>query len=411
MAQMELLQDIQIRKAKGQDNIYYLNDGGGLRLKITPTNSKIWEFRYTFNGKSRKTTFKTYPTVTLKEARIKRQEYQTLINSGSDPINHIKQIKEENIFDKNGMFINIANEWLDKESERTKESTHKNKLRAFEKDINPFLKNKHIKQIAIKDIVNIIEKKQLQAHEVATNIFTYLDNLFRYAVLKNYCERNILADIKRTDIIRAKPVKHFSKITDPDILKELMEAIYNYNGGYSLRNALKLVLHIPLRADNLCSLKWEYINFDKKLLTIPRELMKVKDLNFDDFKMPLTDEVINILKEQQLFTAHQEWIFLGTNNRDPINNESPNRALQRMGFNDDKKGRKIRLHGFRGTFRSMIETLDIENKFSFEVKERALDHQENSKVVRAYAHKSDYIKQLIPLMNFWSDYILSLRFN
>ena len=409
MAQMELLQDIQIRKAKGQDNIYYLNDGGGLRLKITPTNSKIWEFRYTFNGKSRKTTFKTYPTVTLKEARIKRQEYQTLINSGSDPINHIKQIKEEKIFDENGMLINIANEWLDKESERTKESTHKNKLRAFEKDINPFLKNKHIKEIAIKDIVNIIEKKQLQAHEVATNIFTYLDNLFRYAVLKNYCERNILADIKRTDIIRAKPVKHFSKITDPDILKELIESIYNYNGGYSLRNALKLVLHIPLRAENLCNLKWSYIDFDKKLLTIPRELMKVKDLNFDDFKMPLTDEVINILKEQQLFTSHQEWIFLGTNNRDPINNESPNRALQRMGFNDDKRGRKIRLHGFRGTFRSMIETLDIENKFSFEVKERALDHQENSKVVRAYAHKSDYIKQLIPLMNFWSNYILRLR--
>ena len=409
MAQMELLQDIQIRKAKGQDNIYYLNDGGGLRLKITPTNSKIWEFRYTFNGKSRKTTFKTYPTVTLKEARIKRQEYQTLINSGSDPINHIKQIKEENIFDKNGMFINIANEWLDKESERTKESTHKNKLRAFEKDINPFLKNKHIKEIAIKDIVNIIEKKQLQAHEVATNIFTYLDNLFRYAVLKNYCERNILADIKRTDIIRAKPVKHFSKITDPDILKELIVSIYNYNGGYSLRNALKFVLHIPLRAENLCNLKWSYIDFDKKLLTIPRELMKVKDLNFDDFKMPLTEEVINILKEQQLFTSHQEWIFLGTNNRDPINNESPNRALQRMGFNDDKKGRKIRLHGFRGTFRSMIETLDIENKFSFEVKERALDHQENSKVVRAYAHKSDYVQQLIPLMNFWSDYILILK--
>ena len=51
--------------------------------------------------------------------------------------------------------------------------------------------------------------------------------------------------------------------------------------------------------------------------------MKAKDLNFDDFKMPLTDEVINILKEQHLFTAHQEWIFLGTNNRDPINNESP----------------------------------------------------------------------------------------
>lgn len=410
MAQIELLQDIQIRKAKGQDNIYYLNDGGGLRLKITPTNSKIWEFRYTFNGKSRKTTFKTYPTVSLKEARIKKQEYQKLLNQRIDPIDNAKQKKEENILDTNGMFLNVATEWLDKEAERTKESTHKNKLRAFEKDIFPFFKNKHVKEIVVKDVVNIIEKKELQAHEVATNIFTYLDNLFRYAVLKNYCERNILADIKRSDIIRAKPVKHYSKITDPYILRELIEGIYNYNGGYSLRNALKLVLHIPLRAENLCNLKWSFIDFDKKLLIIPRELMKIKDLNFDDFKMPLTDEVINILKEQQLFTSHQEWIFLGTNNSDPINNESPNRALQRMGFNDDKKGRKIRLHGFRGTFRSMIETLDIENKFSFEVKERALDHQENSKVVRAYAHKSDYIKQLIPLMNFWSQYILDLKY-
>ena len=307
------------------------------------------------------------------------------------------------------MFLNVATEWLNKEALRTKESTHKNKLRVFTKDINPFFKDKHIKEIEIKDIVKIIELKQLQAHEVASDIFTHLDNLFRYSVLRNYCERNILADIRKSDIIKPKPVKHFSKITDINILKELVESIYNYNGGHSLRNALKLILHIPLRAENLCKLKWSYIDFDKQLLTIPRELMKITDINFDDFKMPLTDEVMKILKEQHIFTSYQEWIFLGTNNRKPINNESPNRALQRMGFNDDKKGRKIRLHGFRGTFRSLIETLDIDNKFGFEVKERALDHQEKSKVVRAYANKSDYINQLIPLMNFWSDFILSLK--
>ena len=409
MAKIEILQDIQIKKAKPKEKEYFLNDGGGLRLLVKENGSKIWQFRYTLNGQRKKTSFKTYPTVSLKEARTKRQEYQTLINSGIDPIDNAKQIKEENIIDANGMFLNVASEWLNKEAERTKESTHKNKLRAFTKDINPFFKDKHIKDLQVKDIVKIIELKQLQAHEVACDIFTYLDNLFRYAVLRNYCERNILADIRKSDIIKPKPVKHFSKITDTYILKELVESIYNYNGSHSLRNALKLVLHIPLRAENLCKLKWSYIDFDKKLLTIPRELMKISDSNFDDFKMPLTDEVLHILKEQQIFSGHQEWIFLGTNNRDPINKESPNGALKRMGYNDDKKGRKIRLHGFRGTFRSMIETLDIDNKFGFEAKERALDHQEQSKVVRAYAHKSDYINQLIPLMNFWSDFILSLK--
>ena len=119
----------------------------------------------------------------------------------------------------------------------------------------------------------------MQAHEVATNIFTYLDNLFRYAVLKNYCERNILADIRKSDIIKPKPVKHFSKITDINILKELVESIYNYNGSHSLRNVLKLVLHVPLRAENLCKLKWSYIDFDKQLLTIPRILNNEFNIN------------------------------------------------------------------------------------------------------------------------------------
>mgnify|MGYP003420837455 FL=1 len=80
------------------------------------------------------------------------------MNQDIDPIDNTKQIKEESILDINGMFLNVATEWLNKEAERTKENTHKNKLRAFEKDIFPFLKNKHIKEIAIKDIVTIIEK-------------------------------------------------------------------------------------------------------------------------------------------------------------------------------------------------------------------------------------------------------------
>ncbi len=76
-------------------------------------------------------------------------------------------------------------------------STHVNKVRAFEKDINPYLKNKHIKEIAIKDVVKILEIKLLQSHDVATKIFSYLDSLFRYSVYKGYCDRNILNDIKR----------------------------------------------------------------------------------------------------------------------------------------------------------------------------------------------------------------------
>ena len=406
---LNILKDKEIKEAKAKEKLYFFNDGGGLRLAVKPNGTKLWEFRFTINSKRNVTTFKTYPTVTLEQARKKRDEYQKLINDGINPIEYFKQLKEENILDKNGMFLNISFEWLKKEEARTSPNTHINKVRAFEKDIIPFLKNKHIKEIAIKDVVKILEIKLLQSHDVATKIFSYLDSLFRYSVYKGYCNRNILNDIKRGDIIPSKKYRHYSKITDIDKFKELVNSIYTYNGSHSVRGALKLVLHLPFRAENVCNLKWEYVDFEKKVITIPRSEMKIKDINLDDFKLPMSEEVENILRDQYEISGYQEWVFLGTNNRSPINSESPNKALKIMGFNDEVNGKKITLHGFRGTCRSLLDTLDIENKFSFEAKEKLLDHHNNSKVVRAYTNKSDYLNHIMPIVEFWSEFILSLR--
>jgi integrase len=413
MAKIELLKDIQVKQSKPKEKKYYLNDGGGLRLCINPNGTKVWIYRYMVNGKSKETTFKSYPTTTLKQARDKRTEFKDLINQGIDPITNKQQVKAKEDILSRSQFKDIMNEWLDKEAEHTKEVTHKGKVRVFINDVAPFVGTKDIKDITINDIINIIDHKKIQAPEIASRLFNYMDNLFRYAVLKGYCNRNILSDIRKSDIIKPRTAKNMPKITDIEILKELVNAIYNYNGGYNLRNALKLVLHIPLRADNLCNLKWEYIDFDKKILTIPRELMKIKNINLDNYIMPLTDEVIDILNEQRTiqtkYTELKEYIFLGATNHKPINKESPNRALERLGFNDEKRGRKIRLHGFRGTFRSLIDTLDTKGLFSFDVKERALDHHDKNTVVRAYTHKANYIEQLKPLMNYWSDFICGLK--
>ena len=406
---LNILKDKEIKEAKAKEKLYFFNDGGGLRLAVKPNGTKLWEFRFTINSKRNVTTFKTYPTVTLEQARRKRDEYQKLINDGINPIEYFKQLKEENILDKNGMFLNISFEWLKKEEARTSPNTHINKVRAFEKDINPYLKNKHIKEVAIKDVVKILEVKLLQSHDVATKIFSYLDSLFRYAVYKGYCDRNILNDIKRGDIIPSKKYRHYSKITDIDNFKELVNSIYTYSGSHSVRGALKLVLHLPFRAENVCNLRWEYVDFGKKIITIPRSEMKIKDINLDDFKLPMSEEVENILRYQYEISGYQEWVFLGTNNRSPINSESPNKALKIMGFNDEANGKKITLHGFRGTCRSLLDTLDTENKFSFEAKEKLLDHHNNSKVVRAYTNKSDYFEHIKPIVYFWSDFVLSLR--
>lgn len=409
MANFNLLQDIQVKQAKPKEKAYYLFDGLGLYLEVTPNNSKNWKFRYTFNKKRKLTSFQSYPKVSLQQARKKRDEYNNLLFENIDPIQYYKEQKELKHIEDKSDFKNIFYEWWNNEKDKSQETQHQWKKVRFEKDILPFIGAMRIKDIKLQDIVQTLTNKAKTSSETANRLFAYLKSIYSYAMLHGYIERNILIEINKSHFLITQKVKHIPKITNEENLKDLINAIYNYQGMHSIKNALKFVLHIPLRASNLCNLKWDYINFEDKLLSIPRNLMKVKNNNFDDFKMPLSDEVINILLEQKQLTDYQEWVFLGTNNRTPINVESPNKALKIMGFNDEANNRKITLHGFRGTFRSLIDTLDTNNKFSFDVKERALDHQEDNKVVRAYSHKADYVKQLKPLMNFWSDYILSLK--
>lgn len=407
------LTDREIREAKPREKKYSLSDGGGLFLMVKPNGTKTWMFRYSFNAKRKETTFKNYPLIALKTAREKRDKLLRLIEEGIDPITYNNEEKQKRKLEENNCFEKVTYEWLELEKPKASLNQYEWKKNRFEKDILPYLKDKPMSKITVQDITRVIMLKNKTAPETASKLFGYLKALFGYAMMSGYCERNLLIEMNKSLLITKQTVKHMPKITDQEIFKELVNSIYNYHGGFSVKNALKIVLHLPLRAENLCTMKWDEIDFDKKLLTIPREQMKLKNPNIEDFKLPLSDEVISIFKEQkeelQNYTNELDYVFLGVNNKDHINKESPNKALQLMSFNDEKKGRKIRLHGFRGTFRSMIDTLDTENKFSFETKERALDHHEKSKVVRAYSHKGNYLEQLQDLMNFWSNHIMSFK--
>ncbi len=410
--ELNQLKDVEIKKSKAKEKAYYLSDGGGLRLQVKPNGTKVWVYRFMINSKSKETTFKSYPTVTLKEARVKRDKYKKLLNDNINPIEHYRNEKDKKKVEDDNSFEKVLYQWLDNEELKSKKE-HSRKKRLFEKDVLPHFRYKTISTITIQDLVRVLESKDKTAPNIASKMYGYLKNLFGYAVLHGYCERNLLVDINKSQVLKKREVKHMSQITDKKVLKELVNSIYNYQGSFSVRNCLKLVLHIPLRADNLCTLRWSEIDFDNKLLTIPREQMKFKNINIEDFKMPLSDEVITILKEQQeeqsLYTNELDYVFIGIDNKKHIHRESPNNALQVMSFNDDKKGRKIRLHGFRGTFRSMIDTLDKKGKFTFEAKERVLDHHDKKVSTRAYTHKGDFEEQIKELMYYWSEFILSMR--
>lgn len=416
------LTDTEIKNAKPKDKEYTISDGNGLQLNIKPDGRKVWEIRYTIDGKAKKTTGGTYPAITLARARSKRDELKSKVINGIDPIKEKKEIKatiqEKEMEVQTALatqFHLITYEWLS--TLKSADITATKRKRAFERDIFPsfctydenhiITSSKPISEITHGELLKIITKKGEATPETASRLFTDCNRLWTYAVSHDYLDINITHKIDKSNVPKGEKT-NLPKITDEKILGELLRAIdvYKGDGGVIVRNLLRFVTLLPLRADNLCKLKWEQIDFEQAVITIPRSEMKVKDKNLPDFTIPLAYQVISILKEIKEITGWGKWVFHGSRSiKNHINKESGSRALGRMGFNDEANGRKQTLHSFRGTFASLARTHNKEHGATFETMEAVLDHQESNKVVRAYTHKADYTEQMRTLLQWWADYL------
>ena len=80
-----MLNDTRVRNAKGGDRPIKLSDSGGLHLLIQPSGSKLWRLAYRFDGKQKTLALGIYPTVTLKQARERRDAAKRMLAEKIDP--------------------------------------------------------------------------------------------------------------------------------------------------------------------------------------------------------------------------------------------------------------------------------------------------------------------------------------
>ena len=72
-----------------------ISDGGGLVLDARPTGAGWWRLRYWRDGKEGLLSLGTYPEVSLKDARRRRDDIRKLVAAGKDPSEHRKAEKAE----------------------------------------------------------------------------------------------------------------------------------------------------------------------------------------------------------------------------------------------------------------------------------------------------------------------------
>ena len=81
-----MLTELQVKNAKPKDKRYMLRDDKGLYVRVDTSGNKYWILRYWEQKKERQISLGPYPDLSLKDARIKRDEIQTARAKGESPL-------------------------------------------------------------------------------------------------------------------------------------------------------------------------------------------------------------------------------------------------------------------------------------------------------------------------------------
>src|ERR1700687_2756255 len=79
------LKDITVRNIRPLSKPQKLSDGGGLHLLVQPNGSKLWRLAYRFEGKEKTLALGIYPSVSLAEARVRKDDAKKLLAHSVDP--------------------------------------------------------------------------------------------------------------------------------------------------------------------------------------------------------------------------------------------------------------------------------------------------------------------------------------
>lgn len=391
------LTNIAIQNAKPAEKPYKIYDTDGLFMQVTPAGGKWWRFKYRFEDKEKLISLGTYPEVSLKQARDKRDDARKLIaNDQIDPSEKRQKIKADRKLNSANSFELVAREWWGIHM-KNKADTHKDKvIRRFELYLFPWIGNVPIADITAPQLLQVVKRiEKLNKLETAHRALQTAGQVFRYAVQTGRAVRDITYDLKGA--LPATTIKHMAAFTNPKDIAELLRAIDGFNGTVTVQCALKLSPLVFARPSELRQAKWSDIDLDAA------EWRYVVSKTKTDHLVPLSKQAIEILKIMQPLSGHRAYVFPGGHSPlRPMSEAAVNAALKRMGYDTQTQ---ITGHGFRAMARTILhERLNIDPH----IIEHQLAHTVPDTLGSAY-NRTRFIEQRKVMMQQWADYLDQLK--
>jgi len=391
--QTKPLNNTEVKNAKAAGRALVLYDGDGLELQVTPGGSKLWRFRYykPFTRKRAMISFGSYPSVSLSEARQNRESARALLSKDVDPQEHKKaeQLRQKNVSEST--FEKVAAEWF-KTKKAAGLTTHtlNDIWRSMSKYVFPHIGSMPISSITAQQFIGSLSPTHAAGRlETVKRLSQRINEVMDYALNSGLVTSNPAAKIGKT--FHKPKVKHRPALL-PEQLPLLMKNLAFASIGRQTRCLIEWQLLTMTRPAEAAMTRWDEINFETKEWRIPAGRMKMKRVHI----VPLSEQALAVLEVMKPISQHRPHVFPGYRNPlEPMNSQTANMALKRMGFKDI-----LVAHGMR----SIASTVLNEKGFQPDVIEAALAHIDTNEVRRAY-NRSQYLEQRRDMMAWWGKHV------
>ncbi|WP_338616986.1 integrase arm-type DNA-binding domain-containing protein [Pigmentiphaga sp. CHJ604] len=383
------LTDTALKALKPRDKTYTVTDDRGLHVEVFPTGGIVWRYRYRLNGKYEKLTLGKYPALTLKNARLKRDEAAQQVAMGESPAK--KKQQEKVAGPEDATVADFAKRFFRDIQERDRKDVTMPR-RYLEKDILPHIGSKPVRDITADDVRSVIWRKKEQGFDAAAGqVRGLLKRMLDYALTCGLIQANPVMALPMRHVYRAAAR---DRALTPDEIRQFLRAMQTSNIRRQFKIAFQLILMTLVRKSELMLAQWKDVHLDEGEWHIPVENSKTGKPHI----VYLSTQAQTLFKELKPLASSSVWVLPGRGTlTKPFANNALNQALK-----VSLQGQQIpafTIHDLRRT----ASTLLHEQGWSSDVVEKALNHTIGG--VRGVYNRAEYAEQRREMLQAWSDYI------
>jgi integrase len=367
----------------------YHDDGGGLRFRVEPNESRSWVLRVTINGRRLSRGLGSYPDVTLEAAREEATDYRRAARKGIDLKEQQRQQAARAITFRQAFerYFEIKGKGLSNSHQRVHWTSY---MRDY---VFPKIGNKPVGDVTQADVIEVLKPIWYDKAETGRRVRQRMGAVFDFAWVQGWRANANPC----TGVVEAlggtahRRVKHRPALPYAEV-PAFIERLHATQDWPARSLGLEWLILTATRSAETRGAVWAEFDEKKALWTIPTARMKTNEPHV----VPLSKRCLEILQMLRATypSAPDNLLFPGKAGH-RLHGYTLTKILRDQGLPDGAT-----VHGFRSSFKDWCAEAE---RVRDEVSEAALSHAVKGQVRAAYL-RTKFLPERVGLMERWAAY-------